>query len=110
MYVIIFLIFCEFSTNFLNDILGANLVAAITTDNLQRKFFNPSLQVLFYPMTNLWEYNNTESFKKYKNGYVLNAASTVAFLNSYLRTPEDGKDIRYFTSVFDILIFNSMFN
>ncbi|NHI02111.1 alpha/beta hydrolase [Oceanimonas sp. MB9] len=74
------------------DSAGGNLATVMTLLNREHRFMNVAAQVLFYPVTDL--YNRTGSYERVKEGVTLTADSMNYFTANYLSSPIDARDWR----------------
>lgn len=74
------------------DSAGGNLAAVVTQDFKRAGGSKLAAQALFYPLTQL--VRMTPSQMRFSEGYVLTQAAQDFFKRTYLRAPEEAKDVR----------------
>lgn len=75
------------------DSAGGTLATALTLALRDAGRPQPALQALLYPCTNAWQ--DSESHRRYAQGYLLEAATLQWMFGNYLRGDADRKDWRF---------------
>lgn len=75
------------------DSVGGTLATGLTIAAQQENWPQPVCQILLYPCTSVWQ--NTESHRRFAQGYLLEAKTLQWMFANYLRTDADRTDWRF---------------